>query len=89
MPTISAHVSDEFNSAIASAAKVSSEKKVGPWLAESAKQRLIRDGMMPGDPATEVMSAAAALGYPQALEVLRAAGRSASPEAMTASQEAA
>jgi hypothetical protein len=45
MPTISAHVTDDFAETVEAAAKASPEKKVAPWLKVAAEQRLRRDGV--------------------------------------------
>jgi hypothetical protein len=75
MPTISAHVSEKFSAIVETAAKNSPEDKVGPWLAEAAKQRLEREGLMPGDPKAEILAAVSQIGTERALEVLREAAR--------------
>lgn len=81
MPTISAHVSDEFSEAVTAAASNSTEKKVAPWLAEAARQRLEREGMLPGNPNAEVLAAANEVGLSKAVEVLRKAARRLKKEA--------
>lgn len=75
MPTISAHVSEDFASAVENAAAVAEEKKVGPWLANAAKDRLEREGLMPGNPKAEILAAVEEIGVERALKILRQAGR--------------
>lgn len=75
MPTIGAHVSDDLEAVIKSAAKASPEKKPGPWLAEAARQRLEREGMMPGNPMAELIATAQELGVEKAKQILTAAAR--------------
>lgn len=53
MPTISSYVSDEFAEAVGRAAGASSEKRIAPWIAEACRQRLERDGMLPGSAEAE------------------------------------
>jgi hypothetical protein len=48
MPTLGAHVSDEEFKAVELAAEASPERKVGPYCAEAIRERLRREGLMPG-----------------------------------------
>lgn len=45
MPTLGTHVDDRTAAIIETAAKASPQKKVGPWLAEAAHQRIEREGL--------------------------------------------
>lgn len=73
MPTISAHVSETTAAKIETAAKVSPEKKVGPWLAEAANQRLEREGMNSEEnlARAEIIALADSVGPKEALAKLR------------------
>lgn len=73
MPTLGTHLSDELADTVEGIAKTSPEKKVGPWIAEAIRQRLEREGKLPGDPAAEVVAAAEEIGFARAAEILRAA----------------
>jgi hypothetical protein len=75
MPTISAHVDEKTAETIENAARVSDEKKVGPYVAEAVRQRLAREGMLPGNPHAEIIAAAEEIGVDRALDALRRAQR--------------
>jgi hypothetical protein len=71
MPTISAHVDEATAQAVLTAAKLSTEKKPGPWIGEAVRQRLERDGQLPCDPNAELITLAEALGHESACRALR------------------
>ena len=48
MPTLGAYVTDEIASAINAAAEETTGGKIAPWLGEAARQRLEREGRLPG-----------------------------------------
>ena len=77
MPTISAHVSEDFAKEVETAAALSEDKKVGPWLAKAAASRLESEGRMPREARAELLAAIREIGEAKALELLRHAGRDA------------
>lgn len=79
MPTIGAHVSDDDNTAVEIAAKAANVK-VGTWATEAIRQRLSREGMLPGNPRAEINAAIEEVGVDRALEVLKKAVRRKQPE---------
>lgn len=91
MPTISAHVDDKTAATIETVAKSSPEKKVGPWLAHAAQQRLERDGY--ADAANvqraELLAMAEEIGVADALDALRREFRTTPPTARPAKSKAA
>ncbi len=54
MPTIGAHVSEAEEQAVKIAAAASPEKKPSPYAAEAIRQRLSREGLLPGTKEEEV-----------------------------------
>lgn len=88
MPSTGIYLSDEINAAVVAAA-TSKSMKVSPWVAEAVEQRLIREGMMPGDPQAEVMAAVAIVGVEKALTVLRKAARTVPAKSAAPVKEAA
>lgn len=48
MPTLGAYVNDEIARAINAAAEETTGGKIAPWLGEAARQRLEREGRLPG-----------------------------------------
>ena len=71
MPTLGSHFSDETAAVVEAAAKASSAKKVGPYIAEAVMQRLEREGMMPGNPTAEILAVANEVGHEDSLIALR------------------
>ena len=56
MPTLGTYVSDEIADAVAAAAKETTGGKIAPWLGEAARQRLEREGRLPGSARAQVLS---------------------------------
>lgn len=56
--------------AVSSAVRASSEKKPGPYIAEAVRQRMAREGMLPGNPAAELLASANEVGMEAALAAL-------------------
>lgn len=81
MPTLGTHVNEDFAATVERAAKVSPEKKVGPYISEAIRQRLERDGMLPTLPHGELVALAEEIGLDAALSALRAKLRTATPAA--------
>jgi hypothetical protein len=75
MPTLGAHFSDDEAPAVEAAAKVSPEKKTGPYIAEAVRQRMGREGMLPGNPHAELIAAADEVGVENAVAALKREAR--------------
>lgn len=73
MPTLSTHVDDHTAEIIESAARMSPQKKVAPWLAESARQRIAREGLdsEANMAKSEILAIAEDIGPTEALRALR------------------
>jgi hypothetical protein len=48
MPTLGSHFSETEAAIVAKAAKASGSEKVSPYIAEAVRQRLEREGFLPG-----------------------------------------
>jgi hypothetical protein len=75
MPTISAHLPDQEFDAFETAVKASAEKKQGPYIAEAVRQRMEREGMLPGNPHAELVAAAEEVGIEHAVSALKREAR--------------
>lgn len=75
MPTISTVATEEEAKAIEIAAGASEEKRVSPYVLEAIRQRMSREGMLPGNPRAEINAAIDEMGVDSALDVLRRASR--------------
>lgn len=71
MPTLGGHFPDDEVQSVKDAASVSAQKQVGPYIVEAVRQRMARDGMMPGNPKAELLAAVEEIGVEPALEILR------------------
>lgn len=80
MPSLGVYFTDQEAEAVESAAAVSTEKKPSPYIAEAVRQRLAREGMLPGNPRAEINAAIEEVGVDRALEVLKKAVRRKQPE---------
>lgn len=56
MPTLGTYVTDEIAEVIKTAAAAETGGKVAPWLGEAARQRLEREGRLPGSARAQVLS---------------------------------
>jgi predicted hydrolase (HD superfamily) len=84
MPSLGVYFSDEEATAVDAAAVVSPEKKPSPYIAEAVRQRLSREGMLPGNPRAEINAAIEEVGVDRALEALRKEKRRLEREAVPA-----
>lgn len=84
MPTISTQTSEEEAKVIELAAGASEEKRISPYVLEAIRQRLAREGMLPGNVRAELLAAVEEMGVDRALEVLRRSARRKNPEAVAA-----
>lgn len=75
MPTLGAHFPDNVVETVENAAKASPEQKVGPYIVEAVRQRMAREGTLPGNPYAELLSAAEEIGVDQALDAVKRAAR--------------
>jgi hypothetical protein len=71
MPTLGAHFSDAEAEDVKKAARVSDEQQVGPYIAVAVRQRMEREGMLPGNPRSELLSAAEEVGIEDAIATLK------------------
>lgn len=71
MPTLGGHFPEDEVADVKAAASLSPQKQVGPYIVEAVRQRMARDGMMPGNPKAELLAAVEEIGVGPALEILR------------------
>lgn len=81
MPTLGSHYSEDEVLMIKAAAKACADRRVGTYIGAAVRQRLEREGFVPGVPTTDVRSIALAtaevIGEQKVLEVLDAAKKEA------------
>jgi hypothetical protein len=75
MPSIGVYFSDDEVEAVELASKASPEKKPSPYIAEAVRQRMAREGMLPGNPTAELIGFAQEIGLDAALTALKRAAR--------------
>jgi hypothetical protein len=64
MPTLGTHFTDSEAERIQEIAAVSPQKRVSPWIGEAIRQRLEREGLLPGSPSADSARLAAELSRP-------------------------